>query len=107
MKYRCLRNCFINGQIYLKGEVHELPDSMRKSEKHFQPLGQPVEPPAPKVKPEVIPEGMFWCDKCQSLHKLTSSVGKKCLKRIQAEEAEEKARQDAEPEPATEPTTEG
>lgn len=87
MKYRCLRNCFINGQIYLKGEVHELPDSMRKSEKHFQPLEAPVpepEPekaaPAPKTKPAVIPVGMFWCPHCNSLHRVASKIGNRHLK---------------------------
>ncbi|MBA7648638.1 hypothetical protein ES703_56426 [subsurface metagenome] len=90
MKYRCLRNCFINGQIYLKGETWELPDSMEKSEKHFQPLGeQPVEvEPEPKpepVKPDKMPAGMFWCVKHNTLHRLNSSTGKKCLKRIEAE----------------------
>jgi len=42
MKSRCLRNCFIDGQIYLKGEEYELPNSLKNSPK-FQPLGQPVE----------------------------------------------------------------
>lgn len=55
----------------------------------------------PKEKPEVIPEGLFWCGKHQTLHKLNSSQGKKCLKRIEAEkveaeEVEEIARQEAE-----------
>ena len=48
-------------------------------------------------KPSVIPEGMFWCEKHETLHKSDSSTGKKCLRRIEAErkeaeEAEEKAR---------------
>ena len=87
MKYRCLRNCFINGQIYLKDEVHELSDNI--SERHFQPVEQPVEvEPEPKpepVKPDKIPAGMFWCVKHNTLHRLNSSTGKKCLKRIEAE----------------------
>lgn len=37
-------------------------------------------------KPEVIPSGMFWCDKHNTLHRLTSSQGKKCQKRIAGEE---------------------
>lgn len=98
MKYRCLRNCYVNDRFWSEGETYELPDDMVKSAKHFQPVGesvpetQTVEPTAPKAKPEVIPEGMFWCGKHQTLHKLTSSVGKKCLKRIEKEEAEEKAK---------------
>ncbi len=51
MKYRCLRNCFINGQIYLKGEEHVLPDSMKEND-HFQPLGHTDEPDAPEKSPE-------------------------------------------------------
>ena len=89
MKYRCLRNCFINGRIYLKGEEHELPDSMVKSEKHFQPLGEPVEvEPEPKpepVKPDKIPAGMFWCPKCKILHRETSKIGQKHLKHKEEE----------------------
>lgn len=55
----------------------------------------------PKEKPEVIPEGLFWCEKHQTLHKQNSPTGKKCLRRIEAEqkkaeEAEEKAQQEAE-----------
>lgn len=90
MKYLCLRNCFVNGQIYLKGEVHELPDSMRESTK-FQPLGQPVEvepEPEPKsepVKPDKIPAGMFWCAKCKILHRESSKKGQKHLKHKEEE----------------------
>lgn len=44
--------------------------------------------PAPG-KSEVIPEGMFWCEKHETLHKLDSSKGRKCLKR-QVKEKEKK-----------------
>ena len=37
--------------------------------------------------PAVIPAGKFWCAEHQTLHKLTSRQGKKCLKRIEAEAA--------------------
>lgn len=55
----------------------------------------------PNEKPEVTPEGMFWCEKHQTLHKLDSRTGTKCLRRIEteekeAEEAAEIARQEAE-----------
>lgn len=51
--------------------------------------------------PENIPAGMFWCDKHQALHKLDSSPGQRCFKRIEKEKekvakAEGKARQKAE-----------
>ena len=39
-------------------------------------------PAVSKGEPETIPEGQFWCPKHQVLHKLTSSQGKRCLKRI-------------------------
>lgn len=42
----------------------------------------------------VPPKGMFWCVKHGTLHKSTSSQGKKCLNRL-AKEAEKKARQEA------------
>jgi len=40
-------------------------------------------------EPEKVPAGMFWCAKHDTLHKLTSSQGKKCLKRIEAEVEQE------------------
>ena len=49
MKYLCLRNCFVNGQIYLKGETHELPDDMDKPERQWQPIGgEPDTPEKPR-----------------------------------------------------------
>ena len=82
MKYLCLRNCFINGQIYLKGEEHELPDSMVKPAKKWQALGVQRQPgPKPeRVKPDKIPAGMFWCPKCKILHREASKKGHKHLK---------------------------
>ena len=74
-------------------------------------------------EPKDIPAGMFWCAEHQTLHKMESRPGKRCLKRIEAEkvkaeEAEEKARQEAEaaaeaaeaeaePEPEAEAEAEG
>lgn len=55
----------------------------------------------PEPEPDKIPDGMFWCGKHQTLHKMTSSVGKKCLKRIEADKKESE-----EPEPVPEPETE-
>lgn len=34
----------------------------------------------PKVKPEVIPEGMFWCTHCLKLHRVDKWTGKRHLK---------------------------
>ena len=46
MKYLCRKSCFVNGQIYLKDEVRELPDSMVKPEKNWQLVGgEPVVEP--------------------------------------------------------------
>lgn len=77
MKYRCLRNCYVNDRFHYQGETYELPDDMVKSEKNFSPV---VVAPAPKTRPEVIPPGFFWCERHNTLHKETSKTGKKCLK---------------------------
>jgi len=59
----------------------------------------------PLEEPKNIPAGMFWCGKHQTLHKLDSRPGKRCLKRIEkekeeaaakAKEAEAKAKDEAE-----------
>lgn len=34
----------------------------------------------PTDKPEVVPEGMFWCSHCQVLHRANSNIGKRHLK---------------------------
>ena len=34
----------------------------------------------PREKPAVIPEGMFWCSHCQSLHRASSKTGQRHLK---------------------------
>lgn len=34
----------------------------------------------PRVKPEVIPSGMFWCTNCQVLHRADTKIGKRHLK---------------------------
>lgn len=82
------------------GQVVELPDRVAEAWLKKKAVTQVAAP----GKPEVIPEGMFWCDKHETLHKLDSSTGKKCLKRIEAEkkeaeEAEEKAEQEEEGSP--------
>jgi len=33
-----------------------------------------------KEKPEVIPNGMFWCSRCNSLHRIASKTGGSHLK---------------------------
>lgn len=43
-------------------------------------IAEEVKGEASKEKPSVIPKGKFWCSKCQSLHKLDSSRGKRHLK---------------------------
>ena len=31
----------------------------------------------PKEKPEIVPEGMFWCTHCQALHRADTKIGKR------------------------------
>jgi len=42
-----------------------------------------AEPPRMKIvkqKPGIIPEGMFWCSHCNSMHRLNTAIGKRHLK---------------------------
>jgi len=75
MNFRCIRSCFIGGQIYLKDDVWNLPESFMESTK-FQALGQPpVEEPdtdAPETQREPKP-GEFVCPECERVCK--SSFG--------------------------------
>ncbi len=86
-KYMCLRNCFVNVQLWKKDKVYELPDSMDKDPKNFRLVGVPAElheeateeelnakhEAKMKVanKPEHIPEGFYWCTECQHTHRGT------------------------------------
>lgn len=99
MKVRILKNIDSAHGTFRPGQVVDLP--ARVAEAWLKKEVVAVVP-APG-KPEVIPEGMFWCEKHETLHKITSSTGKKCLRRIEAEkveaeeaEAEEKPEQEAE-----------
>jgi len=95
MKYLCLRDCFVNSRLWREGQTYDLPDAMEKSPKNFKPVGAEPEPEAPPVleapatdqptpEPPVeqppIPDGQYWCGKCQTLHRETSKVGKRHLK---------------------------
>ena len=92
MKYRCLRDCFVQDTLHKEGETYELPDGFPIYEKNFELMDQPAPepesgaeeaPPAtpPAVKPDVIPAGQYWCLKCNSLHreKGQSKIGKRHL----------------------------
>ncbi|KKL70866.1 hypothetical protein LCGC14_2100650 [marine sediment metagenome] len=102
-KYVCLRNCFVNVQLWKKDKVYELPDSMDKDPKNFRPVGVPAElheeatederneehEAKLKVanKPEHIPEGHYWCTDCQKTHngnpnKKTGKVGRMAKKHL-------------------------
>lgn len=70
-----------------KGEVAEvkLGHTHEKPVEAEAPPAQPPEgdePPAPDkpkpapTKPDVIPEGMYWCTKCNTLHREISKTGK-------------------------------
>ena len=81
-KYLCIRTCFVNERLWQQDVVYDLPDEMSKQ--HFQPVeSAPLEAPAQKpepVKPENIPNGMYWCSKCETMHRESSKVGKAHLK---------------------------
>lgn len=100
MKVRIVKNIDSAHGTFRVGQVVNLPANVAEAWLKKEAV---TVVPAPG-KPEAIPEGMFWCDKHETLHKLTSSQGKKCLKRIEAEkkeaeEAAEKAEQEAEGSP--------
>ncbi len=38
---------------------------------------EPQPAPTVKGKPEVIPDNQYWCDKCRTLHRITSKIGKR------------------------------
>lgn len=83
------------------GAIHDIPDAKAHSwcragiaeavDEHDRVI---------KVRPEVIPEGMFWCEKHRILHSEDSGPGEKCLERIAEEEAEAKVKADEEAEQA-------
>lgn len=50
-----------------------------ESEPRTEPEPEAKVKAEPKKRPAVIPDGMFWCDKCQSVHRLTSKVGQSHL----------------------------
>lgn len=94
MKYRCLRDCYVNDRLFEKGEAYNLPDDMRKAEANFKLMDQPISEPesgavevppidtnaTSPVKPDV-PIGHYWCTKCKTLHRETgqSRIGKRHL----------------------------
>jgi hypothetical protein len=94
MKYLCLRNCFVNGRFYTKGQTYELGEEQVNSPKNFKLVAVKASPPEESgqgegeestkktegVKPNVIPKGMFWCSNCKVLHRESSRVGKRHLK---------------------------
>lgn len=80
MKYKCLRNCFVNSVYWREGEIYNLPESMEKYEKNFKMMGEPL----PETKLTSIPvtsddteaEVMYYCSKCGKNHMLDSKIGK-------------------------------
>ena len=98
MKVRILKDIDSVHGTFRTGQVVNLPAKVAEV---WLKKGELITEVATSVKPEVIPEGMFWCEKHETLHKVDSSTGKKCLRRIEterkeAEEAEEKTRLEAE-----------
>lgn len=85
MNYICLRNCYVGERLWKEGKVYDLPDSMEIHPKNFRLVGEapapePVTSKSSPIRPDVIPDGQYWCSKCLSLHRETSKIGKKHLK---------------------------
>lgn len=62
------------------------------------------------VELRVVPEGMFWCEEHQCLHRINSKPGKACLKRLEKEaivEEEEETEEEDEEEEEEEEEGEG
>lgn len=77
MKVRIHQNIVSVHGTYHPGQVVDLPDKvaevwLKKGELISQVIANP--------KPAKIPKGMYWCGKCQSLHRLVSPKGVKHLK---------------------------
>ena len=69
MKYRCLRNCFVNDRYFKEGEVYKLPDSMEKHPKNFELIAEATESKSEPLTEEPNP---LVCPKC----------GKECKNKI-------------------------
>ena len=87
MKYRCLRDCYVEDRLFAKGEIYELPDAFPKYEKNFglmdEPAPEPVTEPVVTVATEKSREpkpGEYLCSKCNGIHRETSKLGKRHLK---------------------------
>ncbi len=79
--YQCLRNCFVNTQLWKKGKSYDLPEKMVKDPKNFRLLGVTEEEEeelqnteyeeewSNKQKPAINPIGKYWCLKCGVFHR--------------------------------------
>jgi len=59
LKYLCLRDCYTNDHFYRNGDVYDLPDNVKKSEKNFGV----IESPKP-VKVVEVPDNPLKCPVC-------------------------------------------
>lgn len=76
MQYLCLRNCFTGDRFYYGGEAYEL-SGVHVSEKNFKLVN------AEPITDEKLREpksGEYWCNKCLSIHRVSSRLGRKHLK---------------------------
>ena len=85
--YTCIRNCFVNVQLWKAGKTYELPEAMEKDPKNFRLVGAPepvIEPertePAKPTEPRALGPGEYVCSKCENPHRESSKIGKKHLK---------------------------
>lgn len=73
MRVQIIRDIISVHGTYRPGQVVDLPDKVAK----VWLQKRVVEVVASKEKPEVIPEGMFWCSHCQVLHRADSKTGQR------------------------------
>ena len=88
-----LRDCYVD-RLYMKGEVHEVANSLVKTHpKNFREVGVSEEEAeevlnteheqkmAKQGKPDKITQGMYWCSNCKTIHRDTSKLGKRHAKK--------------------------
>jgi len=77
MKYKCLRTCYVNDRLWKGGETYNLPDTMEKHPKNFEPLeGEIVKEKDYLIKPvvEEQEEEIFKCAECGKECKTKASL---------------------------------
>lgn len=74
------------------GAIHEIPDDKARSWIRSE-IAEPVDEAGNviRIRPDVIPVGMFWCKNHNTLHNIDSKIGEACQGRVVKEEEERNA----------------